>query len=79
MGLSGRPVIDKTGIAGLFDFHLVFARDEAPAGGGGDTVAPDPGPPSISAALKDLGLRLEAGKGAREFLVIDRVERPSGN
>ena len=79
MGLSGRPVIDKTGIAGLFDFHLVFARDESAPGGGADTVAPDPGGPSIFAALKDLGLKLEAGKGAREFLVIDSVERPSGN
>jgi len=79
IGLSGRPVIDKTGIAGLFDFHLVFARDESAPGGGADTVAPDPGGPSIFAALKDLGLKLEAGKGAREFLVIDSVERPSGN
>jgi uncharacterized protein (TIGR03435 family) len=83
IGGSGRPIIDKTGIAGLFDFHLVYSSAEAPVGLGGgvaDAAIPDaPAPPSIFTALKDLGLKLEPAKGNREFLVIDHVERPSEN
>lgn len=70
----GRPVIDKTGIAGRFDFHLEYAPDSGvpsddPAGG-----------PSIFTALQEqLGLKLESAKGPGEFLVIDYVEKPSEN
>ena len=62
-----------TGVAGLFDFHLEFAPDEA--------ASDDPaGAPSIFTALQQqLGLKLEAGKGPGEFLVIDRVEKPTEN
>lgn len=62
-----RPVIDKTGITGLFDFHLEY---------GHPSVTADP---SIFTALERLGLKLEQAKGPRQFLVIDHVERPSGN
>jgi uncharacterized protein (TIGR03435 family) len=73
LGRLDRPVINRTGLAGLFDFRLEFAPDE--------TVSDDPaGAPSIFTALQQqLGLKLEAAKGPGEFLVIDRVERPSGN
>jgi uncharacterized protein (TIGR03435 family) len=68
----GRPVIDKTSIAGMFDFHLKFSADE---GAGADDAAP-----SIFTALQEqLGLKLEQAKGPGESLVIDGVERPSEN
>jgi uncharacterized protein (TIGR03435 family) len=83
IGGLGRPLVDKTGIAGLFDFHLVYSSAEVPAGPGGgvaDPAMPDaPAPPSIFTALKDLGLKLEPARGNREFFVIDHVERPSEN
>jgi len=80
-----RPVINKTGIAGMFDFHVEFMpgtdtpffHDMDPS-----AAAPksDDAGPSIFAALQEqLGLRLEPAKGSREFLVIDRVERPTKN
>jgi|SRR5579863_133021 len=68
---AGRPVIDKTGIAGNYDFTLSYARD-------GDTDSPLP---SLFTALQEeYGLRLEKAKVPLEILVIDRVERvPSEN
>jgi uncharacterized protein (TIGR03435 family) len=35
--------------------------------------------PIISALREQLGLKLEAGKGLGEFLVIDHLEKPSEN
>jgi uncharacterized protein (TIGR03435 family) len=82
------PVIDKTGIAGLFDFHLEFVVDAAlgmtsppplPLNGDPAAAPPEPGP-SIFTALQELGLKIdESAKGPGQFLVIDSVERPSEN
>jgi uncharacterized protein (TIGR03435 family) len=84
-----RDVIDKTGIAGVFDIHVDRPPD-ASTGDTSDVSAPphaagarasliDPLGSSILAAVQKAGLRLESAKGLGEFLVIDRVERPSGN
>jgi uncharacterized protein (TIGR03435 family) len=69
-----RPVIDKTGITGLFDFHLEYAPDR-----GAPSDDPATGPSIFTALQEQLGLKLEPGKGPQEFLVIDSVERPSEN
>ncbi len=82
-----RPVIDKTGLAGLFDIHLVFAPDETsdPTLRRGGTLEPDepsdePAGPSIFTALeRQLGLKLIPAQGTSESLVVDQVERPSAN
>jgi uncharacterized protein (TIGR03435 family) len=88
-----RIVVNKTGLTGKFDFHLEFAVDETTAGlnalrvGPGaepafpqPTASDPPGGPSIFTAIQEqLGLKLESAKGPREFVVIDRVERPSEN
>jgi uncharacterized protein (TIGR03435 family) len=80
-----RPVIDKTGITGRFNFRIEFAPDEATpffrtAGGDPSAATPEPTGPSIFTALREqLGLKLESAKGPVEFLVIEHVERPSEN
>jgi uncharacterized protein (TIGR03435 family) len=80
-----RPVIDKTGIAGMFDFHLEFAPDATtagffPPGFAIPTAADSLDNSSIFTAIQEqLGLRLEAAKGPGELLVIDNVQRPSEN
>ena len=87
MFYTDRPVIDKTGIAGLFDFHLEFAPDEATdpilrAGGKLERGEPSDGPAGISlftALQQQLGLKLEPAKGNGYFVVIDGAERPSDN
>jgi uncharacterized protein (TIGR03435 family) len=68
-----RPVVNKTGITGLFDFHLEFAADE-------NTPGVELSGPSIFSALqRQLGLKLEPAKGLGDFLVIDQVQKPSAN
>ena len=73
--VNNRPVIDKTGLTGTFDVHLRWARDP-----GTLDVPADPGAPSIFDAVQEqLGLKLEPGRGPVEYMVVDHVERPSGN
>jgi uncharacterized protein (TIGR03435 family) len=78
----GRTIIDKTGLTSVYDFTLQFLPDDAavaPAAGSA-LSAPDPTVPSIFTAIQEqLGLKLESGKGPVEVVVIDHVERPSGN
>lgn len=81
----GRPVIDRTGLKGNFDFKLTWTPDPGqpaslPATGPDAPPPPDPNGPSIFTAVQEqLGLRLESQKGPVEMLVIDRVEKPSEN
>lgn len=85
----GRPVVDKTGLKGNFDFSLQWTPDPGQSGTpfGGPPPAgadapppPDPNGPSVFTALQEqLGLRLESQRGPLEILVIDRVEKPSEN
>ena len=64
---TGRLVVDRTGLTGVWDFDLKYSPDNAPN--------PDPDRPSICTALQEqLGLRLQATTGPVEVLVIDRVE-----
>lgn len=79
-----KPVVDKTGLKGRYDFDVKWALDPGLAGGrpeGPDLPPPpDPSGPSIFTAIRtDLGLRLESAKAPIEVLVIYHVERPDPN
>ncbi len=77
-----RPVLDRTGLAGTFDFKLEWApqADLSPKPNADAPAAADASGPSIFTALEEqLGLRLESTRGPVDVLVIDRVERPSEN
>ncbi|GAC1427081.1 MAG: hypothetical protein NVSMB62_24790 [Acidobacteriaceae bacterium] len=70
--ITGRSVIDKTGLTGAYDITLHYSRDDAPQ-------TPD-SPPSIFTALQEqLGLKLEASKAPSEVVVVDHIEQPSEN
>jgi bla regulator protein blaR1 len=76
-----RPVVDRTGLVGKYTIHLKFAVDQTtPNVLDGGPPSDDPVAPSIFTVVQqELGLKLEATKGSRDFLVIDHVEKPSAN
>lgn len=80
MVVLDRPVLDKTGLTGKFDFDLVWTPDETQFGGKGSSMPADPNAPNIFTAFQEqLGLKLEPQKAPVDVLVIDGVERPSQN
>jgi uncharacterized protein (TIGR03435 family) len=68
------PVIDKTGLTGKYDFQLQWTGNENAETG------PETNWPSLFTAIQQqIGLKLEPAKGPVPFLVIDHVEKASGN
>ncbi len=77
--ISGRPVQDRTGLTGAFDFELKWAPEQLDTDGiklNGLVVS---GPPFATALEEQLGLKLRAEKGQIEVLVIDQLEKPTEN
>ncbi len=75
--IAGRPVFDKTGITGTFDILVIFnpyaGRDNPPS-----TYYADQ--PDMTTALHDqLGLQLDPSKETMPVLIVESVQRPSGN
>jgi uncharacterized protein (TIGR03435 family) len=75
-----RPVVDKTGLTGRYDFDLEWAPDETQFGGEVPPASAEAqAAPLFSAIQQQLGLRLEATRGPVQALVVDKAERPSAN
>jgi uncharacterized protein (TIGR03435 family) len=71
-GAAGRPVRDKTGLTGIYEFTLRYNTQA------GTTVESVGDSPSIFTALQEqLGLKLEADHAPLRVVVIDQIERPS--
>jgi uncharacterized protein (TIGR03435 family) len=68
-------VLDKTGLAGVFDLNLEFTPDQGASGG--QAVGLDTGPSIFTAVQEQLGLKLESAKGPVDVVVIDRIEPPT--
>lgn len=77
----GRPVVDRTGLVGNFNFKLNWAPTDAATPKSPDpSMAPDQAGPSVFTAVREqLGLDLKATRGPAEALIIDYVERPTAN
>ena len=81
-GGVGRPVFDRTGLAGTFDAELKYIREMPPGPGFSPRPEGAPVPDGVSfrdAIKQQLGLDLRSERGPVEFLVIDAIERPKSN
>ena len=65
---AGRPVIDRTGLAGNFSFVLYFTPE-------GAERSDSPEPDLFAALQEQLGLQLEARREPVELLVIDHADK----
>ena len=76
--LLDRPVLDATGLAGYYDFTLRFQGGQ-PGQEGKAAVVEWLSSSIFTDIEKQLGLRLEADKGAVDYLMVDHVEKPDPN
>jgi uncharacterized protein (TIGR03435 family) len=72
-----QPVEERTGLNGTYDFALEWTPDSLMTEDRSTSAAI--GPTVFSALQNQLGLKLESSKGSADFLVIDRIKRPSEN
>lgn len=75
----GNPIIDKTGLTGFYDFKLDWTNPLWQKPGKNSEQLNDSLPDLFGAVQDQLGLKLDAGKGPAEIVVIDRIERASEN
>ena len=72
-----RPVLDRTGLTGMFDFAIEFTPTvNGRADSGSNSRADSTGPTLLQALKEQLGLKLEPQMGPMDVLVIDYVEQP---
>jgi bla regulator protein blaR1 len=80
---ADRPVIDRTGIEGLFEINTEGWVPMRPRPGGtatgGDAGIDDPERPTLYMIFERLGLKMESSKAPVEMFVVEHIEKPSGN
>src|SRR6185436_6045164 len=80
---ANRVIVDRSGLAGLYDLDLRWLPDLTPFSTGPGLPPPpiaDPNAPPLFTALQEqLGLKLESSRGPVDVLVIDSVEKPSAD
>lgn len=78
-----RPVVDKSGLTGNYDFELHWRPEATQFGGRGGQLAAanvnDDRPDIFTAMQEQLGLKLEPAKGKADVIVVERAEKPSEN
>jgi len=74
-----RPVLDRTGLMGTFDFGLEWSLPSESAQTPASHPQDDDGPTFLEALREQLGLTLKSSTGPVDVLVIDHVEHPTEN
>ena len=85
--VTDRPVVDQTGLTAKYDFTLKWTPDDSQFAQFRGAVPPTPpagdnpnAPPSLYTAMQEqLGLKFTATKAPDDVIVIDHIEKPSGN
>jgi uncharacterized protein (TIGR03435 family) len=73
-----RPVIDKTGLKGKYDFDLLWRPDESQFGGQYSSQGFEDRP-DIYHVLDGFGLKLQSSRAMADILVVDYIDRPDEN
>ena len=79
--LQDRPIVDKTGLTGKYDVTVRWMPDGTKPEDL-ESIPKENRPEDISlfqAVEKQAGLKLEATKGPVQVVVVDSIEKPSGN
>jgi uncharacterized protein (TIGR03435 family) len=87
---TDHPVIDRTGVQGLYDIDtegwvpmnpriIPPGTERTEAQAAEDRAFADPGRPTLQHELEKVGIKMEAAKGPVQILVIDNIERPLEN
>lgn len=81
---AGRPVIDKTGLEGAYNFSVDMSMLDPGQGGGrgegGPASASTPGTNPLMLIVEAIGLKLESGKAPVETVTVDKLDKtPSEN
>jgi uncharacterized protein (TIGR03435 family) len=84
---SDKPVVDKTGLTGLYDIQTdgwmpMRPRPPAPDGTaptGGDAGLNDPDRQTLFDVFRQLGLKMESQRALIDMYLVDHVERPTAN
>jgi uncharacterized protein (TIGR03435 family) len=75
-----RPVLDKTGLSGAYDFDLEWTYDDTQFGGNLPPLASQTAnKPDLYSALQQIGLKLESSRGTVDTIVIDGIQKASEN
>ena len=68
-----RPLVDQTGLAGLYDFKLTYSYGDAPS------TDADALPTMFTAIKEQLGLKFQPVKASVDVMVIDHIGKPTAN
>ncbi|HEY6466215.1 MAG TPA: TIGR03435 family protein [Candidatus Acidoferrales bacterium] len=71
LGPFDRPVVDRTGLSGLYDFTMEWTPET--------TEQMETATGYLEALKEQLGLKLESTTGPITSLIVDRIEEPSPN
>ena len=74
--LVGRPVLDRTGVTGTFDFHTTFEPDPTVRFNNAPAPSVTDAPSIYTAVQEQLGVRLEATTAPVDVVIIDQIEPP---
>ena len=75
----GRPVLDKTGLTGKYNFTLNWSPTLSLPGGLKMPAQSEDAASVFTALEDDLGLKLVSSTGTQETLVVEQVNRPSAD
>src|SRR5690242_4314508 len=78
---TGRTIVNKTGLPGKFDIHLEYLPNDNAVQISDNSNQSDIQPEAtlLTAIKQQLGLQLTGINGTRQIIVIDHIEKPSGN